>query len=489
MAREPEFGVPLTADDISLGLPIYPMYGVTPSNEYIPVKVDGTGTLAVSATFSGSITIGEIGLDDRSGFTYGASLEQPIGGVFQDSGASLSSGQTGAVRLTQFRGLHTNLRDAAGNQLLGQELSADSLPVVIASDQSAIPVSISGTIPVSGTVAATQSGTWTVNLASESIEIGSVDQGIPNTLTNGWPVKLTDGTNVLGTSANPVRTDPTGTTTQPISGSVSISNFPATQPISGSVSISNFPATQPISGTVSISGSVAVTGTFFQAVQPISGTIAVSNFPATQPISGSVSISNFPAVQPISGTITANAGSGTFQTNITNSTLAVTQSGTWSTEMQDGSGTPLTSTLVSGKQALDVNIAGGVTLDVNLSHTNDSILVYGNDGTTDQKIRTDGSGNTQVGIAGIATAAITSVAASVTSVPLLALNANRKMVTIYNDSTSEMFLALGSAASTTNFTVRLKTNDYYELPLPIYLGSVNAVWDTATGNARITELS
>lgn len=41
-----------------------------------------------------------------------------------------------------------------------------------------------------------------------------------------------------------------------ISGSVSVSNFPATQPISGAVSVSNFPATQPVSGSVSVSGTV-----------------------------------------------------------------------------------------------------------------------------------------------------------------------------------------------------------------------------------------
>jgi hypothetical protein len=65
---------------------------------------------------------------------------------------------------------------------------------------------------------------------------------------------------------------------------VSVANFPATQPVSGSVSIanfptsfqvSNFPATQPISGTVFVSNfpaSQAVTGTFWQATQPISAT-------------------------------------------------------------------------------------------------------------------------------------------------------------------------------------------------------------------------
>ena len=94
--------------------------------------------------------------------------------------------------------------------------------------------------------------------------------------------------------------------TQPISGSVSVSNFPATQPVSGTF----WQATQPISGSVSVSNfpaSQAVTGTFWQATQPISGSVSVSNFPATQPVSGTF----WQATQPVSGTV------------------AATQSGTW----------------------------------------------------------------------------------------------------------------------------------------------------------------
>jgi len=45
----------------------------------------------------------------------------------------------------------------------------------------------------------------------------SVDQGTAAALSGGWPVKVTDGVSVLGTGAAPVRVDPTGTTTQPVS--------------------------------------------------------------------------------------------------------------------------------------------------------------------------------------------------------------------------------------------------------------------------------
>lgn len=101
------------------------------------------------------------------------------------------------------------------------------------------------------------------------------------------------------------------------SGSLSIANFPATQPISGSVSVSNFPATQPISGTVAVS-----------SLPAISGTVAVSNFPATQPISGSVSVSNFPATQAVTQSGAWTTGRTWSLASGTDSIAAV-QSGTW----------------------------------------------------------------------------------------------------------------------------------------------------------------
>lgn len=63
------------------------------------------------------------------------------------------------------------------------------------------PVTVGGSVSVSGSVSvgnfpATQpiSGTVTGN------------QGSPNTPANSWPVEVTDGTNVLGTSAHPLQT-------------------------------------------------------------------------------------------------------------------------------------------------------------------------------------------------------------------------------------------------------------------------------------------
>ena len=66
--------------------------------------------------------------------------------------------------------------------------------------------------------------------------------------------------------------------------------------------------------------------------------------------------------------------------------------------LHDGAGTAITSTTIGADTGVDVNIIGGVTLDVTITEANDSILVYGNDGTTNRKIKTDANGELQVDV-------------------------------------------------------------------------------------------
>ena len=49
-------------------------------------------------------------------------------------------------------------------------------------------------------------------------------------------------------------------------------------------------------------------------------------------------------------------------------------------------------------ESLNVNIANTIPLEVNITEANDSILVYGNDGTTNRKIKTDTNGELQVDV-------------------------------------------------------------------------------------------
>lgn len=86
------------------------------------------------------------------------------------------------------------------------------------------------------------------------------------------------------------------------------------------------------------------------------------------------------------------------------------------------------------------------------------------------------------------TATSTNVSGSATSVTLLASNTNRLGATIFNDSTSILYLKLGATASTTSFTAKLYEDGYFEVPAN-YTGIIDGIWASATGAARVTEIT
>lgn len=87
------------------------------------------------------------------------------------------------------------------------------------------------------------------------------------------------------------------------------------------------------------------------------------------------------------------------------------------------------------------------------------------------------------------TATLTSVADTASSTTLLSANTNRVGASIYNDSTVNLYLKLGTTASTTDFTVILVPDTYYEV-FGGYTGRIDGIWaSNASGSARITELT
>ncbi len=67
----PQFGVPLTTEQMENELPFNPIYGVTPDNKYIPINVDQQGRIVIGAEM-GPITIGDVnvkGLDPDAAFS------------------------------------------------------------------------------------------------------------------------------------------------------------------------------------------------------------------------------------------------------------------------------------------------------------------------------------------------------------------------------------------------------------------------------------
>ena len=86
------------------------------------------------------------------------------------------------------------------------------------------------------------------------------------------------------------------------------------------------------------------------------------------------------------------------------------------------------------------------------------------------------------------TGTASNVNASATNVTILAANTARLGATVYNDSTVTLYLKLGATASTTSFTVKLIGDAYYEVPFGYY-GIIEGIWASATGVARVTELT
>ncbi len=92
-----------------------------------------------------------------------------------------------------------------------------------------------------------------------------------------------------------------------------------------------------------------------------------------------------------------------------------------------------------------------------------------------------------------ATNTTATVAGSATVVTLIASNANRLGATITNESAAVLYLKLGASASLTDYTCTLaptasSVNAYYEVPFG-FTGIITGIWASATGNARVGELT
>lgn len=89
---------------------------------------------------------------------------------------------------------------------------------------------------------------------------------------------------------------------------------------------------------------------------------------------------------------------------------------------------------------------------------------------------------------GAPTGTLANVSGSASSVTLQASNTARKGLTIWNDSTSILYIKFGTTASATSATAKLVADAYYEVPYG-YTGIVTGIWVSATGNARVTEIT
>lgn len=83
-----------------------------------------------------------------------------------------------------------------------------------------------------------------------------------------------------------------------------------------------------------------------------------------------------------------------------------------------------------------------------------------------------------------------SVGGTTGSVVVQNTNGSRRLAVANNDSTAVMYLNYGVAAGTQTYFVRIPSLGYWEMPQPIWLGSLAVIWDTTnTGAGRFTILT
>lgn len=165
------------------------------------------------------------------------------------------------------------------------------------------------------------------------------------------------------------------------------------------------------------------------------------------------------------------------------SAIPVTQSGTWNINnisgtisLPTGAATESTLSTLNGK--ITACNTGAVTIS--------TALPAGTNNIGDVDVLTLPA----VVAATYSTSAVTSVASAATSTSILASNANRRMAIMVNDSDKNVYVKLGATASTTSFSYKLTPGQTLELPMPVYTGAIDAIWDAGpTGSMRVTEIT
>lgn len=191
------------------------------------------------------------------------------------------------------------------------------------------------------------------------------------------------------------------------------------------------------------------------------------------------------AIGDITGIVGQNTMANSLPVAIASNQTAipVTQSGTWNitnitgtVSLPTGAATESTLSTLNGK--VTACNTGAVTIS--------TALPAGNNNIGD----VDVASLPPVVATTYSTSSVTSVVSAAVSTSILASNANRRMAILFNDCDKAVYVKLGATASTTSFSYKLSPAQTLELPIPLYTGSIDAIWDaTPTGSMRVTEIS
>jgi hypothetical protein len=210
--------------------------------------------------------------------------------------------------------------------------------------------------------------------------------------------------------------------------------------------------------TASISGTVPVSGTFFQTTQPVSLTTLPALVAGTAQI-GSVTAS-------ISGTVPISISSVTVGNSVTIGSLPALAAGT----AQIGSVTASISGTVPVSIS-SVTVGNSVTIGSCATHgvtiTNTVVTFFPAQGTS------------------VSATNFTSLTSSTTIAPAVD---GREVLTVFNEGAGNLHISPGATCTTISYQVRLSTGDYWECPAGQTSLLHTAVFASA-GTARVTQVS
>lgn len=76
---------------------------------------------------------------------------------------------------------------------------------------------------------------------------------------------------------------------------------------------------------------------------------------------------------------------------------------------------------------------------------------------------------------------------STTQSVLVASNSNRKGLTIFNSSSSIIFIDYANTVTTSDYAFSLVSGAFYEMPMPIYTGDLHAILASGTASIEVRE--
>lgn len=141
--------------------------------------------------------------------------------------------------------------------------------------------------------------------------------------------------------------------------------------------------------------------------------------------------------------------------------------------------------IVDGVLGIEIAVVDGVAVPVNTR----ALLVSGRDGSgVARHLRVDSDGSITADIERPASATVTAVGQSASTVTLLSANTARKGGIIYNNAVLPLKVKFGAGASASDFSLELPARATYELSFPAYTGQITGVWAGAGGGtAQVTE--